>query len=74
MDQRPSQPLILRPKVIKVFRGVPVYRPTARRFISVRLDEMPKGVSLSQGKLSIVYTAQEKEGGKKLAEAQMDLP
>jgi len=62
------------PKVIKVFRGVPVYRPTARRFISVPLDETPPGVNLSLGKLDIVYSAQEKEGSKKLAETQVDLP
>jgi hypothetical protein len=61
------------PQVIKVFRGVSVYRPTARRFLSVPLDETPKGVSLTRGRLDIVYSAQEKEGGKKLAETQLTL-
>jgi len=62
------------PQLIKVFRGVAVYRPTARRFVSVPLDETLKGVTLSQCKFGIVYSAQEKEGGKKLAEAQLSLP
>ena len=61
------------PQVIKVFRGVSVYRPTTRRFLSVPLDEMPKGLSLAHGSLDIVYSAQEKEGGKKLAETQISL-
>ena len=58
------------PQVIKVYSGVAVYRPTARRFVSVPLDETPKGVNLSQCKFGIVYSAQAKEGGKKLAETQ----
>jgi hypothetical protein len=62
------------PLLIKAFRGVAVYRPIPRRFISVPLDETPKGVSLTRGRLDIVYTAQEKEGGKTLAEAQLALP
>jgi hypothetical protein len=61
------------PQIIKVFRGVSVYRPTARRFISVPLDETPKGLSLARGKLGIVYSAQQKEGGTKLAETQLSL-
>jgi hypothetical protein len=61
------------PQVIKIFRGVSVYRPTARRFISVPLDEMPKGVTLGHGKLDIVYATQEKEGGKKIAETELSL-
>jgi hypothetical protein len=62
------------PQLIKAFRGVAVYRPLARRFISVPLDETPKGISLAHGSLDIVYSAQEKEGGKKLAETQLSLP
>jgi len=58
------------PQIIKVYAGVAVYRPTSRRFVSVPLDETPKGVNLSQCKFGIVYSAQAKEGGKKLAEAQ----
>ena len=62
------------PQLIKVFRGVAVYRPIPRRFISVPLDETPKGVKLAHGKLDIVYTAQKKEGGKTLAQTQLALP
>ena len=62
------------PHVIKVFRGVAVYRPTPRRFVSVPLDETPNGLNLSHGRLDIVYATQEKEGGKKLAETQITLP
>ncbi len=58
------------PRVIKVYAGVAVYRPTARRFVSVPLDETPKGVNLSQCKFGIVYSAQAKDGGKTLAETQ----
>lgn len=60
------------PQVIKFFPGVSVYRPTGRRFISVPLDETPKGVNLSQCKLGISYAAQQKEGGKLLAETQLN--
>jgi hypothetical protein len=59
-------------QLLKFFPGVPVYRPTPRRFISVPLD-IPKDVSLSRGKLNIVYAAQEKEGGKILAEGSVNL-
>jgi len=62
------------PQLIKAFRGVAVYRPIPRRFISVPLDETPKGVSLAHGRLDIVYAAQEKEGGETLAETQLALP
>lgn len=62
------------PQLIKEFRGVSVYRPTARRFLSVPLDETPKGISLAHGSLDIVYSAQEKEGGKALAETKLSLP
>lgn len=60
-------------KVIKFFPGVAVYRPTTRRFVSVPLNETPKDVNLSTGRLGIVYAAQQKEGGKKLAETQLGL-
>lgn len=56
------------PRVIKVFPGVPVYRPTARRFVSVPLDDLPPGVDLSRGRLQVRYVAQPKEGGGLLAE------
>lgn len=57
------------PQVIKFFPGVAVYRPTAKRFISVPLDETPKNVNLSACKLGVSYAAQQKDGGGKLAEA-----
>jgi hypothetical protein len=59
-------------QLITFFPGVPVYRPTPRRFISIPLD-VPKGLSLSNGSLHITYAAQEKEGGKMLAEKTVAL-
>jgi hypothetical protein len=56
-------------KVIKFFPGVAVYRPTAKRFISIPLDETPKDVNVSACKLGVSYAAQQKEGGAKLAES-----
>ncbi len=60
-------------QLLKFFPGVPVYRPTERRFVSVPLD-VPAGMNLKQGSLKIVYSEQEKEGGKVLAEKMMPLP
>jgi hypothetical protein len=62
------------PRVIKLSTGIAVYRPNARRFVSVPLDETPKDVNLSKCKLGIAYTAYQHDGGKKLAEAQIDAP
>lgn len=56
-------------QVIKFFPGVSVYRPTPRRFVSIPLDETPKNVDLSACKLDVTYTAQQKDGGKALAQA-----
>jgi hypothetical protein len=56
------------PRVVKLFPGVPVYRPTPRRFVSVPLDDLPAGVDLSRGRLQVRYVAQEREGGGLLAE------
>jgi len=61
-----SQPL-------KAFPGIPVYRSTERRKVSIPLDELPAGIDLNKGKLDVVYAAQQKEGGMKLAEAAVDL-
>jgi hypothetical protein len=58
-------------QVIKFFQGISVYRPTTRRFVSVPLDETPKGVDPSSCNLGISYAAQQKEGGGKLAETQL---
>ncbi len=58
-------------QVVKVFQGVAVYRPTSRRFISIPLDETPKGVDPSSCNLGISYVAQQKEGGGKLAETKL---
>lgn len=60
-------------QLLRFFPGVPVYRPTPRRFISIPLD-VPKGMTLSTGSLHITYAAQEKEGGGVLAEKTMALP
>lgn len=60
-------------QLLKFYPGVPVYRPTEKRFISVPLD-VPSGVNLSQGSLKITYAEQEKEGGKVLAEKILNLP
>ena len=59
-------------QLLKFFPGVPVYRPTARRLVSIPL-EIPSGVSLSSGSLHITYAAQEKEGGNLLAEKTLPL-
>jgi hypothetical protein len=60
-------------QLLKFFPGVPVYRPTTKRFVSVPLD-IPSGMNLSQGSLKITYAEQEKEGGKVLAEKTLPLP
>ena len=61
------------PQIIKTFPGIPVYRSTARRQVEIPLSDLPAGTDLSKGKLIISYTAQEKEGGMKLAEEELDL-
>ncbi|MEZ0260435.1 MAG: hypothetical protein ACAH80_05455 [Alphaproteobacteria bacterium] len=58
-------------QVVKTFMGIAVYRPTTRRFVSVPLDETPKGLDPSSCNLGISYVAQQKEGGGKLAETQL---
>lgn len=60
-------------QVIKTFPGIPVYRSVGRRQVVIPLDDIPAGVDLTKGRLDIIYAAQEKEGGSKLAEAQIDL-
>lgn len=60
-------------ELIRSFPGVPVYRSTERRHTVVPLDDIPPGTDLSSGKLQVIYTAQEKEGGMKLDEAMLDL-
>ena len=57
------------PQVIKSFPGVAVYRPTARRLLSVPLDETPKDINLAACKLGVTYAIPQKDGGGKLAEA-----
>lgn len=56
-------------QIIKSFPGISVYRPTARRLVSVPLDELPSGVDPATCDLNVSYNAQETEGGKKMAEA-----
>jgi hypothetical protein len=60
-------------QLMKFFAGVPVYRPTTKRFITVPLD-VPKDINLSAGSLKITYATQEKEGSKVLAEKTTTLP
>jgi hypothetical protein len=57
---------------IAFFPGVPVYRETPRRFISVPLD-VPKGVNLATGSLKITYTKPEEENGVLMAETALQL-
>lgn len=62
-----------KPQVIKSYPGIPVYRPTSLRRVVIPLNDIPPRIDLTKGKLDIVYTAQENEGKKKLAEAQINL-
>jgi len=59
-------------KLLTFFPGVPVYRPTLRRFISVPLD-VPEGLFLKNGSLEISYSSQEQEGGTILAHTSLIL-
>jgi hypothetical protein len=54
---------------IKLYAGQAVYRPLARRFVSVPLDETPADVDIAACKLVVAYKAQKDKGGKTLAEA-----
>jgi P pilus assembly chaperone PapD len=58
--------------IIKNIAGIPIYRPTEKRIVNLDLD-VPDGVKINGGKLNIVYRAQEKEGGKILAEANFNI-
>lgn len=62
-----------KPDLIKTFPGIPIYRSTDRREVSIGLDDLPGDVDLTTGTLNVVFTAQEKEGGMKLAEGTLDL-
>lgn len=59
-------------KLLTFYPGIPVYRPTPSRHVSIPLD-IPEGVSLSEGTLEITYTAQEQEGGDILAQTSLPL-
>jgi hypothetical protein len=59
------------PRQIKFFGGQAVYRPLARRFVSLPLDETPAGVALSGCQLDVAYKAQRDQGGKTLAAARI---
>lgn len=59
-------------RLITFYPGIAVYRPTARRFVSIPLD-VPSGVNLKSGNLDITYSAQEKDGGKPLAQTSLKL-
>jgi hypothetical protein len=60
-----------KPRQIKLMAGQAVYRPLARRFVSVPLDETPADVNLSACRLGIVYRAQKDQGGKVLAAGEV---
>ena len=57
---------------IKHLVGLPIYRPTERRKISLPL-EVPSGLVIGKGTLHITYRAQESEGGAVLAEGTFTL-
>lgn len=58
--------------LLKHLVGLPIYRPTERREISLPL-EVPAGMVLKKGSLHITYRAQESEGGGLLAEGTFPL-
>lgn len=57
---------------VKQLAGLPVYRPTESRLVSLPL-EVPKGVTLGKGSLHVIYRAQAREGGAVLAEGNFPL-
>jgi hypothetical protein len=61
-------------QLLVFYPGVPVYRGTPRRFVSVPLQEIPKDVNLSTGSLKITYATPEDEQSKVLAETALRLP
>lgn len=60
------------PQVIKTLPGQAVYRPLARRLVSLPLDETPPDIALAACKLSVLYTAQKDAGGKILAQVPIN--
>lgn len=58
---------------LKPFPGIAIYRPLARRIVTIPLIDLPAGVNLKAGKLDIAYAAQKQEGGMKLATAAIEL-
>lgn len=58
---------------LKPFPGIAVYRPLARRIVTIPLSDLPAGANLKAGKLDIAYAAQKQEGGMKLATATIEL-
>lgn len=60
-------------QLLKFYPGIPVYRSTDRRSVSIPLD-VPKELNLSSGSLKIAYTTPEEENSRSLAEATVHLP
>jgi len=58
--------------LVKHMAGIPVYRPTDRRNVSIPLD-VPNGTTIQKGSLHVVYRAQEKEGSGIIAENNFPL-
>jgi hypothetical protein len=58
--------------LVKHLAGIPVYRPTERRTVTMQLDT-PSNLTIGKGTLHITYKAQEKEGGGVIAEAKFPL-
>ncbi len=61
-----------KPTVVKYQPGLAVYRPMAKRKISLPLD-VPKGMKIANGKLIMTYTTQEKDGGALLAQKEIGI-
>ncbi len=57
---------------LKRLAGLPIYRPTTRRRISLPLD-IPPGLTLGKGTLHVTYRAQAAAGGGLLAEGDFPL-
>lgn len=58
--------------LVKHLAGIPVYRPTERRKITVPLD-VPEGITIGKGSLHISYKAQEAENSEMIAESDFPL-
>lgn len=55
--------------VLRHIIGIPIYRPTAKRKVSFKL-EVPDGLKIDGGKLQVTYRSQAKEGSNIITEAE----